>query len=79
MRFMREKIVESQEVPFKWRCLDCPWKGKYQHKAKAHARDCGSRKKEISKKSTVKKYECSGGGGCNLAFPLLSQLQTHYR
>ena len=77
-RFMKEKIVATDEVPFKWRCLDCPWKGKFQHKAKSHARDCGSRKKDIVKKSTVKKYECSAGG-CFLAFPLLSQLQAHYR
>ena len=77
-RFMKDKIVEIDEVRFKWRCLDCPWKGKFQHKAKSHARDCGSRKKDIFKKSTVKKYECSAGG-CFLAFPLLSQLQAHYR
>ena len=77
-RFMQQKIVQTGELPLKWKCLDCSWRGRYLHKAKSHARDCGSRKKEIPKKPMVRKYECSGEG-CTLAFPLLSQLNKHYR
>ena len=78
MRLMQEKIVEITDDKFKWGCRDCSWRGKYSHKAKCHARDCGSRMKEKSKKPKPKKYECSGAG-CTLTFPFLSQLQKHYR
>ena len=44
-RRMREKIVERDGSPNKWGCRDCNWKGKFTHKAKAHARNCGTRKK----------------------------------
>ena len=76
MRFMTEKIVEIEEGPYKWSCLQCSWKGKYLHKAKMHARDCGSRVKERRKRSAVKKFECSG---CTMAFSMLSELKKHYR
>ena len=77
---MKQKIVEfdSGDGPFKFGCKDCSWRGKFAHKAKAHARDCGSRKKEVVKKTKEKKYRCSGEG-CTLTFSLLSRLQLHYR
>ena len=77
---MKQKIVEFDSVdgPFKFGCKDCNWKGKFAHKAKAHARDCGSRKKEVVKRSKEKRFPCSGDG-CTLTFSLLSQLQLHYR
>ena len=78
LRFVKEKIVEIKESQYKWGCQDCSWQGKYFHKAKAHARDCGSRRRENKRKPKVKKFECSGDG-CTLAFPYLSQLQKHYR
>ena len=77
-RFMKEKILELKEKKYKWGCRDCSWKGVFSHKAKAHARDCGSRRRENLRKSKIKKYECSGGG-CTLAFYYLSKLQKHYR
>ena len=78
LRMMKEKLLEINEKQFKWGCRDCSWKGKYLHKAKMHARDCGTRRRENKRKPKVKKYECSGDG-CTLAFPYLSQLQKHYR
>ena len=78
LRFMRDKIMELKEGPFKWGCRDCSWRGKYSNKAKAHARDCGTRRRENKKKPKTNKFECSGDD-CNLAFPYLSQLQMHYR
>ena len=77
-RFMKEKIVETNEAPYKWRCIDCNWKGKYLHKAKSHARDCGSRVKDQKKRSVVEKYDCSVAE-CPQSFSLMSQLQAHYR
>ena len=80
MMLMKQKIVElkCQDGPFKFSCKDCNWKGKFSHKARAHARDCGRRKKVGAKKPNVKKYSCSGDG-CTLTFSLLSKLQQHYR
>ena len=78
LRMMKEKILQIEEKQFKWGCRDCSWKGKFLHKAKLHARDCGTRRRENKRKPKVKKYECSGAG-CTLAFPYLSQLQKHYR
>ena len=77
-RLMKEKIVERTGEKYKWECRDCPWKGKFANKAKAHARDCGTRRKENTRKPKSKKYECSSAG-CSLSFPFLSQLQKHYR
>ena len=78
--FMKQKIVEleCQDGRYKYGCKDCNWRGKYAHKARAHARDCGGRKKAVAKKSISKKYECSADG-CAMAFSLLGQLQKHYR
>ena len=78
LKFMREKIVESKDKQYKWACRDCAWKGKYAVKAKIHARDCGTRRRENIRKPKMNKFECSGDG-CNLAFPYLNQLQKHYR
>ena len=77
-RFMKEKIVETDELPFKWRCVSCDWKGKYHHKAKSHARDCGSRVREQKKRSVAEKYECSARD-CSMSFAFLSELKKHYR
>ena len=77
-RFMKERIVETHEHPYKWKCLNCPWKGKYLHKAKSHARDCGSRVKEQKKRSKAEKYECSVAD-CSMSFALMTDLQKHYR
>ena len=33
-----------------WTCRDCSWRGKFSHKAKAHARMCGQRRREHVKK-----------------------------
>ena len=78
LKFMRDKIVEMKEGPYKWSCRDCSWKGKYSNKAKAHARDCGTRRRENKKKPKSNKFECSGDG-CNLTFAYRNQLQKHYR
>ena len=78
IRLMHEKIVEGDEGPLKYSCKDCSWKGKFLHKAKGHARDCGSRRKERKRNPKIKQYSCSGKD-CDLAFPFLSQLQAHYR
>ena len=78
LRLMKEKILEIKEKKYKWGCRDCSWKGVFSHKAKAHARDCGSRRRENPRKPKIKKYECSGDG-CTLAFYYLSKLQKHYR
>ena len=77
-RLMKEKIVRREGSPNKWGCRDCPWKGKFDHKAKSHAKICGLRRRENAKKPKDNAHECSKEG-CNLSFPLLSQLQDHYR
>ena len=78
IQLMKEKIVEVTEEKYKFKCRDCQWRGKYAHKAKAHARDCGSRRRENKKKPKSHKFTCSKVG-CDLTFPYLSQLQKHYR
>ena len=77
-RLMREKIVKRDDSPNKWGCRDCAWKGKYSHKAKAHARACGLRRRDHTRKPKENKHECSGAQ-CTLSFPYLSQLYDHYR
>ena len=77
MNLMEKKM--RQEVGSKlWTCRDCPWKGRFAHKAKAHARGCGQRKRVHSKKSKEKKFSCSNGS-CGLSFALRKQLVHHYR
>ena len=76
-RLMEKKMMQEVGSMF-WTCRDCSWKAKYRHKAKAHARDCGQRQKKYIRKARGKKFECSNGT-CELTFPLLSQLQDHYR
>ena len=78
IRLMHEKIEKRDGSPNKYGCKECTWKGKFLHKAKAHVRDCGSRRKERKRNPKIKKYSCSGKD-CNLVFPCLSQLQDHYR
>ena len=77
-RLMREKIVRRDDSPNKWGCRNCAWKGKFSHKAKAHARACGLRRREHIRKPKENKHECSGAE-CTLSFPYLSQLYDHYR
>ena len=76
-RMMKEKMVESSGI-WKWGCRDCAWKGKFTHKAKAHARICGLRRRENIRKPKENKFECSGEN-CTQSFPYLSQLHEHYR
>ena len=78
IQLMKEKIIEISDKKYKFECRDCQWRGKYAHKAKAHARDCGSRRRENKKKPKSHKYMCSKVG-CDLTFPYLDQLQKHYR
>ena len=77
-RILMEKKMRQEEGSIMWTCRDCDWKGKYSHKAKAHARDCGQRRRNSSKKSKVKKYPCSKED-CGLSFSLRSRLLSHYR
>ena len=77
-RLVRDKIVERDGSPNKFSCRDCSWKGKFAHKAKGHARICGLRHRVNVRKPKENSYECSGED-CQLSFPLLSQLQVHYR
>ena len=77
MRLM-EKKMRQEDGTMIWTCRDCSWKGKFSHKAKAHARDCGQRKRVNIKKNKVKKFECSNGS-CELSFALRGQLLEHYR
>ena len=55
LRLMKEKILEINEKKYKWGCRDCSWKGLFAHKAKAHARDCGTRRRENPRKPKIKK------------------------
>ena len=77
-RLMRDKIVERDGSPNKFGCRDCPWKGKFAHKAKGHARTCGLRRRVNVRKPKENSFECSGEN-CQLSFSLLSQLHDHYR
>ena len=77
-RLMREKIVKRVGSPHRFGCKDCPWKGKFSHKAKGHARVCGLRRRMNTRKPKENSYECSGQN-CPLSFSLLSQLHDHYR
>ena len=61
-----------------WRCRDCGWKGQFRHRAKAHSRDCGQRKRATKRRCQEKKYECSNGV-CLMVFAKRSQLLKHYR
>ena len=75
-KLMKEKIVEIKDGKMKFGCKDCSWQGQFRHKAKAHARDCGARRKENPSRKKVKKFDCSQ---CDLSFQLLSNLKIHYR
>ena len=77
-RIQMDKKMRQEEGTLMWTCRDCNWRGKFSHKAKAHARDCGQRRKTSSKKSKEKKFPCSKEG-CGLSFSLRSQLASHYR
>ena len=61
-----------------WRCRDCAWKGQFRHRAKAHSRDCGQRKRASKRRCQDKKYECSNET-CDMIFAMRSQLLKHYR
>ena len=75
-KLMKEKIVEIKDGKMRFGCKDCTWEGQFRHKAKAHARDCGARRKENPSRKKVKKFDCSR---CELSFQLLSNLKIHYR
>ena len=76
IRLMEHKMYYVEETMF-WMCIDCTWKGRAKHKAKAHARECGTRRK-IKKRSCEKQFACSNGD-CNSSFSSLKQLKEHYR
>ena len=68
-----------QEVGSKlWTCKDCSWKGFFRHKAKAHARSCGQRKRENIKQFKKKKFHCSSEN-CEMSFNMKSKLVAHYK
>ena len=73
-----EKKMRQEDESKVWTCRDCNWKGKFSHKAKAHARDCGQRRRSNTKECAEKKFECSNGD-CGRSFALKSQLLRHYR
>ena len=75
---LMEKKMRQEALTEYWRCRDCTWRGKYSHKAKAHARDCGQRKRTNRGKIDKKKFDCSYAD-CNLSFALKNQLLDHYR
>ena len=76
-RQMEKKMVKEAMTEY-WTCRDCNWRGKYSHKAKAHARDCGQRKR-VNKRNIYKnKFDCSYPD-CDASFALKSQLLYHYR
>ena len=70
---MRKNIETGQ-----YECLDCNWVGKVQHKAKAHARSCGQRKKVIKRRAVTDKFECSYKD-CSESFSKQKNLSNHYR
>ena len=78
LRLMKDKIVEIDEGLLKWGCRECTWKGKYHHQAKAHARDCGNRRRENKRKNACDRYECSAPV-CSLTFATKKKLRNHYR
>ena len=58
-RMLDKKIIQDVET-LKWKCRDCPWTGKFQQRAKNHARVCGLRQKMRSKKQhKSKQFQCS--------------------
>ena len=59
-----------------WKCKDCSWKGQYKNRAKAHTRNCGSRRK--IKKSSKKSFVCSGLN-CQQEFSSKKDLKKHDR
>lgn len=72
-----------QEKMFKldgfFRCRQCPsFKDKLRMRAKRHARGCGERPKQAKLKSRVPRHQCSAEG-CDKKFPLISELNLHYR
>ena len=48
------KIREQSDLTFKFKCMDCSWKGKYLIQGKAHARSCGQRRQLHIKKMNKK-------------------------
>ena len=76
-RQLKAKMVEDS-VSGKWKCTYCSWKGKFKHKAKAHARSCGQRPKLHKKQTRDKKYTCSKNS-CGMKFSSKTQLVNHYR
>ena len=78
IKLMKQKIVAREHSPNKFGCRDCGWKNKFSHKAKAHARLCGTRRRIHIKKPKPSKYFCSGEN-CKLSFSFVFQLNKHYR
>ena len=62
-----------------FRCRQCPsFKDKLLMRAKRHARGCGERPKQAKNKNRVPRHQCSAEG-CDKKFPLISELNVHYR
>ena len=69
--------MSYDEATERWKCKDCPWGGKFRHKAKAHSRVCGGRQK-IRKGGKEKKYVCSRSN-CDFVSSSREKLSQHYR
>ena len=76
VQLLRKKMRQLSDMS--WLCVDCGQKEKYTHKAKAHARLCGQRKKLSKKRPAADGYECSKAG-CNFTSSTRSMLHSHYR
>ena len=61
-RLEKAKILRVIEGVFKFRCKDCPWRGRYLHTARAHVRECGQRHRVHIRKPQPDQYPCSGTG-----------------
>ena len=73
---LNNKMYFVEKTEF-WMCKDCSWKGRAKHKAKAHARDCCSRRK-TKRTSSEKQFACSNND-CDCVFSSKKQLKEHYR
>ena len=54
------------------------FKDKLLMRAKRHSRGCGERPKQAKNKIRVPRHQCSAEG-CDKKFPLISELNVHYR
>ena len=72
-----EQKMYYDEKDKRWKCKSCPWKGRFKHKAKGHARSCGGRRK-VRKTGKEKKFLCSRDD-CQFNCSSKAKLDDHYR